>query len=127
MAAWLISTLGLGALRGDLKTFGRYIGGQALILLALLTLAVIAAGFGLTAVTLWLTAQVGAAAAFAIVAAGLCVLAVGLQVVLTVRRRRRASRPGVRMADRLQSNEAAIGSIAALALVGYLLGRRLER
>ncbi len=127
MANWLISTLGLAALKGELKSFASYVGGQAILLVALLALAVVAAGFGLTAVTIWLAGEVGAAAAFAIVAAGLLAIVIALQVAITVRSRRRARRPTARIADGLQSNEVAIGAVAALALAGYLLGRRTQR
>ena len=101
---------------------------QVLLISVLLVLATLAAAFGLTALTIWLSTLFGAAIAFAIVAAGFLVLAVAVQVAVTIhrQRRKRAASPLLGSAGET-SDQAAFGSIAAFALIGYLLGRRVER
>jgi uncharacterized PurR-regulated membrane protein YhhQ (DUF165 family) len=126
MAGGLISALGLARLKAQLESLGRYAAAQAALTAVLVTLAGLAAVFGVAALTIWLAELFGAALALAIVAAGFLVAALITQLVITVRKRRRAQRAPL-MAEGEASDQAALGSIAMMAVVGYLLGRRFER
>ena len=126
MPGGLISALGLARLEVHLESLGRYLGLQALLISALLLLLVLAGGFGVTALTIWLTTQLGTATAFAVVAAGFLMVALLVQVVILVlkaRRRRYAAAFGAEV----QSDQMAFGSVAAMAFIGYLLGRQVLR
>lgn len=126
----LSAALGVARLKSHLEALGRYAGVQVLLAVAMALLVALAAGFGVTALTIWLADRFGAAAAFATVAAGFLVLALLVQIVLNVRRRRHQRRRGAReplFSDKERSDQAAFGSIAAFAVIGYLLGRRAER
>ena len=128
MLGSLISALGAARLKSHLEALGRYAGVQALLVLALVLLLALAAGFGVTAVTIWLSDQLGAAVGFLVVATGFLVLALVVQIVVMVRkqRHRRAARQPL-FSESERSDQAAFGSIAAFAVIGYLLGRRAER
>jgi len=131
MPGGLFSILGVARLKSYLESLGRYAGVQAALTAALLVLITLAAGFGITALTIWLVELYGAALAFAFVAAGFVVVALVLQLVLTVRKRRRAARVAPLLGQNDQTDQAgmsdqtALGSIAAIAVIGYLLGRRI--
>ncbi len=124
MGGGLISALGVARLTTYLQALGRYVGVQAVLIVSLLVLVALAAGFGVTALTIWLASELGAAAAFAAVAGGFLVVALLLQVAIALRRRRR--RPSLSNGAE-HSDQLTFGSIAALAVIGYLLGRRFER
>ncbi len=128
MLGSLISALGAARLKSHVEALARYAGVQALLVSVLMLLLVAAAGFGVTALTIWLSDQLGAAAGFLVVAAGFLVLALVVQIVVMVRRqrhRRAMRRPLFSESER--SDQVAFGSIAAFAVIGYLLGRRAER
>ena len=128
MLGSLISAFGAARLKSHVEALGRYVGVQALLVSVLMLLLALAAGFGVTALTIWLSNQLGAAAAFTVVAAGFLVLALLVQATVMVhkqRRRRTAREPLFSESERL--DQAAFGSIAAFAVIGYLLGRRAER
>ena len=128
MLGSLISALGAARLKSHVEALGRYVGVQALLVFVLLLLLALAAGFGVTALTIWLSNQLGAAAAFTVVAAGFLVLALVMQATVIVHKQRhqRAVRQPL-FGDSERSDQAAFGSIAAFAVIGYLLGRRAER
>lgn len=126
MPGGLLSALGVARLKTYLQALGRYAGVQALLIVSLVVLIALAAGFGVTALTIWLASEVGAAAAFAAVAGGFLVVALLLQVAIVLRKRKRERRAPLSSGTE-PSDQMAFGSIAALAVIGYLLGRRLER
>ena len=126
MPGGLISALGLARLKVYLESLGRYLGLQAVLILALSLLLVLAAGFGVTALTIWLTTQLGAATAFAVVASGFFVVALLVQVAILVRKRKR-TRYAAAFGAEVQSDQMAFGSVAAMAVIGYLLGRQVLR
>ncbi len=126
MPGGLLTALGVARFKAHLEAWGRYAGVQALLISALVVLVVVAAGFAVAALTIWLSAQLGAAAAFAVVAAGLLALALLLQIVILVRKRKKA-RVAPLFGDGDRSDQVAFGSLAAIAVIGYLLGRRTER
>jgi hypothetical protein len=126
MPGGLISALGLVRLKTYLESLGRYAAIQAALAAVLGALLVLTAGFGVTALTIWLAQQLGAAAAFAIVGAGFLMMALLLEVVIVTRKRKRPAGQ-LLFGDKEPSDQVALGSIAALAVIGYLLGRRGER
>ncbi len=126
MPGGLLTALGALRLRIYLKSLARHVGAQAALLAVLLLMLLLAGGFGVTAVTIWLADQLGAAAAFAIEAAGALMAALAIYLVVALRRQKWARRPAL-FSDAERSEQAALGSIAVLAVIGYFLGRRAER
>jgi hypothetical protein len=126
MPSSLLSAVSLMRLKSQLQSLGRYAAVQGVLLAVLGVLLTLAVGFGITAATIWLATQLGAAAAFAIVAAVLVVVAMPVQIAIVVRKRQRVARPSL-LGEGEPSAQMALGSLAALAVIGYLLGRRTER
>ncbi len=115
-------------LKSYLELLGRYAAVQTVLALALLALIVLAAGFGVTALTIWLAGLWGPAPAFAAVGAGFLVVALLLEVVIVVRRRgRNKHAPSFKAKADMPPEQAAFGSVAAMAVIGYLIGRQLMR
>lgn len=128
MPDWLISVLNVARLKAYVASAGRYAAVQAVLFLVLMVLIGLAAAFALTALTIWLVTLWGLAIAFAAMAGGFLVVALLLEIVIVVRRRRwnkrkRTSAPRSEM----PSDQAAFGTIAAIAIIGYVLGRQLMR
>lgn len=121
-----MTALALARLKIHLGSLARHAGMQALLLSVLLVLLALAGGFSVTAATIWLADRLGAAAAFAIVAAGALMAALLVHLAIVFRQRRWARRPAL-FGDKERSDQAALGSIAVLTVIGYLLGRRSER
>ncbi|HVZ12886.1 MAG TPA: hypothetical protein VG894_00330 [Bauldia sp.] len=127
MLRWLISTIGLSALKGELAAIGRRLARRAALyaLAGLLCLAALA--FLLAALTAWIATTLGAIVACCIMAGVLLLVGVIIFVVLAVTRRRHdAGRPSLGGAiPNLGSPEMmTAASIALIALTGYLLGRQ---
>lgn len=121
----LLSILGIAGLKSYVVSLGRYAGVQLGLIAALLVTLGLAAGFSVTATTIWLASLWGAAVAFAVVGAGFLVAALLLEVVILVRRNRR---PGIAPPYKTDMpGDQVLGSIAAMAIIGYLLGRRFVR
>ena len=121
-----LSALGIGRLKSYLESLGRYAGIPAVLIGALLGMIVLALGFGVTALAIWLSSLWGAAIAFAVVGAGFLVAALLLEVIVMVRKNRRTKIVPPYRAD-MASDQAAFGSVAAMAIIGYILGRRIMR
>lgn len=126
MPDWLISVLGAARLKSYLTSLGRYAAAQMVLFVALLMLIGLAAIFALTALTIWLVTLWGLAIAFAAVAGGFLVLALLLEIVIVVRQSRWKKRTSAPRPE-MPSDQAAFGSIAAIAIIGYVLGRQLLR
>lgn len=122
----LLSILGIVQLKAQLESLGRYAGAQAILLGTLMVLILAAVGFGVAALTVWLSALWGTAAALAAVAGGFVVVALLLEVVIVLRKNARAKHARPFVAD-APPDQAALGSVAAMALVGYLIGRQFLR
>lgn len=121
----LLSILGIAGLKSYVVSLGRYAGIQMGLVAALLVTLALAAGFGVAAITIWLASLWGAAVAFAVVGAGFFVAALLLEVVILLRRNRRPGIVPPFKAD--MPGDQVLGTIAAMAIVGYLLGRRFMR
>jgi hypothetical protein len=127
----LLSLLGIAQLKAQLESLGRYAGAQAILVGSLAVLIVAAVGFALAALTVWLSEQWGPAAALAAVAGGLVVVALLLEVVIVLRKNARTKHARAFVADappdQAALGQAAFGSVAAVAILGYILGRQIMR
>jgi hypothetical protein len=132
---WLISAIGLAALKGEASSIARRVGRRAIVVALLALVWVTAGGFALGALAVWLSGELGVIAACAIIAAGLAVIGLGIQLALVLGARRQApSRFSVPLADlganakgTLLPDGADLSSMALLGIIGYLLGRQLFR
>jgi uncharacterized membrane protein (DUF485 family) len=133
MLRWLISTIGVTALKGEVSAMVKRASRRAALAAVAFLLWLIAFGFALAAFVLWLSAQVGAIAACGIVAGIFAVLGIGIQIGLAIggRRRTETRSPLAGLAAGLDKelgvNAGSLGSMVVVALAGYLLGRRLFR
>jgi hypothetical protein len=133
---WLISAIGFAALKGEVSSVARRVGNRALLVALLALLWVTAFGLALAALTVWLSALVGVAAACGIVATGVAL--VGLIILLVMifgnRTESKAAPVGLPFPG-LTANPggtpridgSSLGSMAVVAIAGYLLGRQLFR
>ena len=130
----LLSAAGLAAIWGEIAALARRARRRAILLAAAVLLWLLAFGFGLASLTIWLATEVGAIAAFGIAAAGFALVALVLQFIAVTAARRRprsplsalmGATPGA--AEKDPPNGGALGAMAIVALAGYLIGRRLFR
>ena len=131
---WLISTIGVAALKGEISTIVKRAGRRALLAAIALLLWLTAFGFALATFVAWLSMELGTIAACGIVAAVLAVVGLVIQVALAVggNRRRKKPRPplanfAASLEDGLGTDTGGLGAIVIVALAGYLLGRRIFR
>jgi len=133
MLRWLISTIGVTALKGEVSAMIKRASRRAALTAVAFLLWLVAFGFALAAFVVWLSAQLGGIAACAIVAGIFAVLGVVIQIGLAIGNRRPAQTrstlaglaPGLE--KELGVNAGSLGSMAVVALAGYLVGRRLFR
>jgi hypothetical protein len=88
---WLISAIGFAALKGEASTLARNVGRRAAVVVLLALVWVTAIGFALGSLTVWLSHEFGMVAACAIIAAGLAVIGLGVQLAVMLRARRKPS------------------------------------
>jgi hypothetical protein len=122
---WLISAIGFAALKDEIRRITR----RAILATLAIVLWLIALGFGLAALTVWLATVLGPIAACGIIAGVFVVIALIIQIGLAVSKRKRpAATPlaGVTAAGAMPELGAA-GAIVGVALVAYLLGRQFFR
>ncbi|MEX0851714.1 MAG: hypothetical protein WD036_00295 [Bauldia sp.] len=131
MLSWLFSAVGLAALKGEFAAIRRRTRRRVVALLLAALFWLLALGFALAALTVWLTGQLGGLAACAIVAGGAAVIALVLQLVASMTGRRPAQSTASLFAEGGPRAGGAdggmLGSVAIAALAGYLLGRHLFR
>lgn len=133
MLGQLISAVGLAALKGEAAAAAQRAGKRTALYVLAVILWVTALGFLVAALTIWLAGKLGAVAACVIVAAALAVigLAVQLGLMLTSRRRRQSginlSAPGLSATGQAGGVGSDIGSLAVVAVIGWLLGRQMTR
>lgn len=133
MLSQLISAVGLAALRGEAVAAAQRTARRSALYVAMAILWIVALGFLVAALTVWLASVVGPAIACVAVAAGFIVLALVIQVVLVVSSRRKKSRefnfsaPGLSATASTSGPATDIGALAAVAVVGWLLGRQMRR
>ncbi len=126
MLRWLISTIGLSALKGELAEMGRRLARRAALYALAGVLCVAALAFLLAALTAWIATVLGAIAACCIMAGVLLLLGLIIFAGLAIgQRRHEKARPSLGVAmPNLGSPEVMTGaSIALIAVTGYLLGR----
>lgn len=132
---WLISAIGLAALRGEASTLARGVGRRAAVVALLAVVWMTAIGFALGSLAVWLSHELGVVAACAIVAAGLAVIGLGVQLAVVLSGRRKPS-DGIKF-PLGEIGSSGIGTplpggtnlsaMAVVAIAGYLLGRQLFR
>lgn len=131
----LLTAVGLAAVKGEVTATARKALRRLAAAITSGLLFVIAAGFGLAALTDWLAGRLGTTEALAIVATGLVLLAFIIKSLSSLVNRRRSSprdqRPPV--ADLAEALQAAgrpgseMLALAIVAVVGFLLARQLDR
>ena len=132
---WLISAIGFAALKNEASTLARNVGRRAAIVVLLAAIWVAAIGFALGSLTAWLSHEFGMVAACAIIAAGLAVIGLGVQLAVILRARRKPSGGFKFPPGEIGSNGigtpfpggANLSAMAVIAIAGYLLGRQLFR
>lgn len=130
---WLRAALGLSGLWGIATDAIKHAGWRATLVSVVALLWLIALGFCLAGATVWLAAALGPAAALGIVAAAMLVAGLGVCLVLARDAKKARNQPlsslmaeakaaAAEDAEEI-SDDGALQSIAALAFVGYVLGR----
>jgi len=135
MVSWLLSALGLAALRSELAGMVRRARQRAMLLTLAALLWLAALGFAFSALVIWLAGLVGPLAATAIVAAVFAVIALGLQLAASATARRDPSPTVAELLAEGGGKDAkdggrpanTLGSLAIVALAGYVIGRHLFR
>jgi hypothetical protein len=132
MLGSLISTIGLSALKNEVTSAAERTGRRAGLYALAAVLWLTAFGFLLAALAVWLTRLWGPIAAYAVVAAGLVVAAliVHLVIALSARRRPQSDFSATLAGLAAPAGAAAgpgsdIGALSVVAVVGWLLGRRM--
>lgn len=133
MLGRLISTIGLSALKNQVTSAAERTGRRAGLYALAAALWLTAFGFSLAAVAVWLTKLWGPIAAYAVVAGGLAVIALIVHLILALSARRRppqsdfgAALSGFAAPAGAPAGPGAdIGALAVVAVVGWLLGRRM--
>jgi hypothetical protein len=138
MLGRLISGLGLVALRNEARAMAERAGKRAALYALAAILWLVALGYLVAAFTIWLSSELGAIAACAIVAAALAAVGLIVQVSLAMSagRRKRAegsvSLPGFAATDPASDASGSgsggdIGVLAFVAVIGWRLGRQMTR
>jgi hypothetical protein len=136
----LLAALGLAAVKAEARLVARRVGRRLAVAIATGVLVLTAAGFALAAFAVWLAGEVGTIEALALIAVGLIVIALLVQAIAWLANRpgepirRRRTPPPPPLADSLGAADSdapppgsALGSVAVVGLVGFLLGRQLFR
>ncbi len=137
----LFKAAGIGAslARSEVKAAMRRAARQAAFAIVVVSLLVLAFGFGLGAFAVWLSHEIGTVRALAFIALGFVVLALIAYIIWQASgrgaSRRRRGRSPIAEALNLDRNAdgeeppqgSVLGSLAVVALVGYLLGRQIFR
>jgi hypothetical protein len=108
---------------------------QAVFASIVLVLLVLAFGFGLGCFTVWLSHEIGTVPALGFIALGFLVIAIIVYVIWRVSSQPAPARRRSPIADSFDEKKrgqepppgSALGSLAVVALVGYLMGRQIFR
>ena len=119
---WLISAIGLAALKGEASTLARNVGRRAAVVVLLALVWVTAIGFALGSLTVWLSHEFGVVAACGIIAAGLAVIGLGVQLAVVLSARRKPSGGFKFPLDEISSNGSGTplpgsANLSAMAVV----------
>jgi hypothetical protein len=132
MLGRLISTIGLSALKNQVTSAAERTGRRAGLYALAAVLWLTAFGFLLAALAVWLTRLWGPIAAYAVVAAGLAVVALIVHLIIALSARRQpqsdfgAALAGLAAPAGAPAGPGSdIGALAVVAVVGWLLGRRM--
>jgi hypothetical protein len=130
---WLISAIGFATLKGEVsQAVGRTVR-RALLAAVIGVLWLIAFGFAIAALAVWLAEMLGPAAACAIIAAALAVIGLALQLVLALSGKRKpppAATPFAGLGNGAEGTPLegqSLASIALIGVLGYLVGRQIFR
>ncbi len=126
MPGGLLAALGVARLKAYVESTARYVAGQTLLATTALLFLAVSVAFAVTALTIWLTSLLGAAAAFAIVAGGLFLVALVLLMTMSIRKHSQVRRT-TGLGESAQPNQVALAAVAAVAAIGYVLGRWFDR
>jgi hypothetical protein len=131
---WMIQAASLAALRGEIAAIARRTSRRVVLMAVALLLWALVAGFLLAAFVVWLAGVVGAIWACVILAAVFAVVALVLHLVSA---RMARDQPWTRFKAHVRElveaagqgvvEEGAVGALAVIALVGYILGRSRRR
>jgi vacuolar-type H+-ATPase subunit I/STV1 len=130
------ANIGVAIARGRAKAVIRNAIKQAVFASIVLGLLVLAFGFGLGCFAVWLSHEIGTVPALGYIALGFLVIAIIVYVIWRVSSQRPApARRRSPIADAFDERKAgqepppgsALGSLAVVALVGYLMGRQIFR
>ena len=132
---WLISAIGFAALKGEASALARGVGRRATVVALLAAIWVTSFGFALGSLAVWLSHELGVVAACAIIAAGLAVIGLGVQLAVVLSARRKPSGGFKSSLGEIGSNGIGaalpggtnVSAMAVVAIAGYLLGRQLFR
>jgi hypothetical protein len=130
MFSWLLSAVGLTALKAELTTMARRARQRFILFAVAAILWVVAFGFALAALTVWLAGVFGPMAAYLIIAAAFAVIAVALLLIASAVSRREPQQSVAALLAEVQKAGNAnaptdAGSLAIIALAGYVMGREL--
>jgi hypothetical protein len=133
---WLISAIGFATLKGEVSQAVGRAARRAVLAAVAGILWLIALGFALAALAVWLSDVLGAAAACAIIAGGLAVIGLALQLVLAMSGKRKPPPPappfsgtgsGAAGVEGTPFEGQNLTSIALIGVIGYLIGRQMFR
>lgn len=138
----LLTTLGIAALKGEVDRRVQRVVRQVAFGAATGFFALLAVGFGLAALTVWIAGELGVIPALCIVAGGALAMAIIVQIVAAATNDRPARRPVRPLAEPVgivserpavaenaeePPQGAVAGAMALVAAAGFLLARQLFR
>jgi hypothetical protein len=132
---WLISAIGFATLKGEVSAMVQRAAQRAVLMLMVLLLWLGAFSFALAALAVWLSSELGPIAAYGIIAGGFAIIGIFIQIGLAVSaNNRKKAAPKISIpgftpnADGTQTPDVAnLGSMAVIAIAGFLLGRQIFR
>jgi hypothetical protein len=126
MLRWLISAVGLAALREELQRLAR----RAALSAVAIVLWLIVVGFALAAFTVWLASVVGVIWALLIVAGAFALMAIVIHVIVATmaRKPRTAAAPLASLAASGTIPEIGVaGAIVGAVVIAFLIARQFGR
>ncbi len=131
----LVRAAGIAALKNEAQATARRVGRNVALGAAFGVLVLLAFGFALAAFTVWLAGEIGTIPALGVVALAFLVLAIAVRLIATLSakpRRRREPPPAFAEPLRAAASGAPpmgseLGSMAVIAIVGFILARELSR
>ena len=129
------ASVGVALARGRARVAIRNAIKQAVFASIVVVLLVLAFGFGLACFTVWLAREIHTVPALGFIALGFLVIAIIVYIIWRVSGQPAPARRRSPIADAFDERKAgqepppgsALGSLAVVAFVGYLMGRQLFR